>query len=70
MRRSRPWLPRSRALNGVDGKVAALRSTIDGVQKQSSATQASIGTLQSGQKALEGKVTTSAGPSPSWPTVS
>ena len=47
------------ALNGVDGKVAALRSTIDGVQKQSSATQASIGALQSGQKALEGKVTTS-----------
>ena len=47
------------ALDGVDGKVAALRSTIDGVQKQSSAAQASIGTLQSGQKALEGKVTTS-----------
>jgi hypothetical protein len=47
------------ALNGVDGKVSALQSSVDGLQKQSTTTQSSLDTLQSNQKALEGKVTSS-----------
>ena len=47
------------ALKEVDGKVAALQSSVTGMQKQTSTAQASIDTLRSNQKALEGKVTSS-----------
>ncbi len=47
-------------LRGVDGKVATLQSGFDDMQKQSSTTQASLDTLRTNQKALEGKVTTPA----------
>ena len=45
---------------GLDGKVAALAAALAGLKKQDDAQQGGLAALQTGQKALEGKVATPA----------